>query len=533
MRSTTTYIALKAYTRIARAAAAILIPLSLASAGAPALADQAPATTTCPGYTVCPALDPTNLLNSADAKSVVSGVVAAEAGTLSKLSKFPSLTDKQKPIALGAAILFDSNLSVNQNQSCDLCHTRPSGFTGGITVVNRATGAYFGSQGSPHFDGTPTSGARAGVRRPISYAYSVFAPTLALVNNDLVGGMFWDMRATGFVTGEPAIDQAMDPYVNPLELGFADPACVVRAVSREKYAVHFASFWGATAFSFTWPADGDQLCAVPNITNAPNPEVVALSPADRAQVSATYRNIAASLVALERSDAVSPFSSKYDKVLCGTASLNASEARGLNLFLGSGHCAACHTAVAPNPPTTCGAHPLLTNFASSNIGVPQNPHIPYLTENAADGLGYVANPAGPAFIDDGVGDMLRALDQNQPNNPVATADPNLFDGKFQVPSLRNVTKMPHAGFLRVYGHNGEFESTAEAVHFHVTRDALGVCPSSDPHQKDMGVTCWPQPEQPKNLETTLVGNLPLTPSDEADIVNFLADLNDLSFGSVP
>ena len=71
------------------------------------------------------------------------------------------------------------------------------------------------------------------------------------------------------------------------------------------------------------------------------------------------------------------------------------------------------------------------------------------------------------------------------------------------------------------------------MHFHATRDTLQKCPSNGPFQPGFGTTCWPPPEQPNNMETTLVGNLPLSSSDENDLVSFLDTLNDETIGPFP
>ena len=53
-----------------------------------------------------------------------------------------------------------------------------------------------------------------------------------------------------------------------------------------------------------------------------------------------------------------------------------------------------------------GEDPLFTDFTASNIGTPANPRLPYYVEKRPDALGYVANPAGPSFVDRGVGSFL-------------------------------------------------------------------------------------------------------------------------------
>jgi cytochrome c peroxidase len=507
------------------AAACLLAAISSPPALAEGPSLVAPETTgTCPGYTTCPEILAKNTFASKDARGVLTNIANTEKSLINKLPTFGSLSQQDQKVLLGALILFDSNLSVQKNQTCDFCHTRTTGFTGGISVVNNVTVAYFGSQGTPHLDGSLTTGDRAGDRRPLTYAYSVFTPKLSVdKNNDLIGGMFWDMRATGFVTGDPAADQALGPYINPVEQGLPDAACVVRAISLAKYASQFQSFWGANSFAITWPSNTDTLCATADPTLR-----LALTGSDRSQATTSMQNAAKSVAAFERSGIVSPFSSKYDKVLCGTATFTATENRGMNLFLGRAKCSTCHTAVAPNPPATCGANPLFTNFRSVNIGVPKNPHIPFLTETVADTFGFVANSGPQPFIDRGVGAFLRTA-----GNPFPTLDPAKFDGKFRVPPVRNVTKLPRSGFVRAFGHNGEFKSIEDIVHFHNTRDTLATCPNSDPRQSGFGVSCWPVPEVTANLETTRVGNLRLTAGNETDLVNFLNALNDTTFAPFP
>jgi cytochrome c peroxidase len=42
----------------------------------------------------------------------------------------------------------------------------------------------------------------------------------------------------------------------------------------------------------------------------------------------------------------------------------------------------------------------------------------------------------------------------------------------------------------------------------------------------IGENCWPLPEVPRNVNRTELGNLGLTPAEEADIVAFLNTLTD-------
>ncbi len=447
------------------ALARLMVALIPAVAGAasddvatPFAVDPAPK---CPGYTVCPKVLAQTAMTTANALTILNTLEKAEARFIRGLKDFSSISRAAQTARLGLIIISDLNLSVHKNQACFSCHTSWMGFTGGISLINSTIVAAFGSQGVPLIDGRPTLGDRAGFRRAITYAYTPFAPKLRLDrSHELVGGLFWDMRASGFVSGDPAVDQAMGPFINPVEMAFPDPACVVRRIAQSQYASEFAIRWGANSFAIAWPPDTDTLCARPNSTHDPNPKVLALNASDRAQAEQTYLNIATSVAAIERGAGTSRFKSRYDNALCGSVTLTQSEQRGMALFFGRGNCAACHVSVAPDPPATCGArlNALFTNFKASNIGVPQNPEIPFLTENAADSFGYVANPEGPSFIDRGVGDFLRTLAGNP--DPTLAKFAKLapqYDGKFQVPTLRLVTKQRN-GVSRSYGHNGVFEN---------------------------------------------------------------------------
>jgi cytochrome c peroxidase len=163
--------------------------------------------------------------------------------------------------------------------------------------------------------------------------------------------------------------------------------------------------------------------------------------------------------------------------------------------------------------------PLFTDFTSANLGVPRNLALPYYCEKHPDQFGYTANPPGSAFTDLGAGAMLRG-----PNNPYpkwAVLAPK-FDGKFQVPTLRNVDMRPYPKFVKAYMHNGYLKSLKEVVHFYNTRDKFPNCPQGSPGEK---VTCWPVPEVMANEDRT-IGNLGLTDEEENEIVAFMQTLTD-------
>jgi cytochrome c peroxidase len=98
-----------------------------------------------------------------------------------------------------------------------------------------------------------------------------------------------------------------------------------------------------------------------------------------------------------------------------------------------------------------------------------------------------------------------------------------FDGKIQVPTLRNVDMRPNPDFVKAYMHNGYFKSLKEVVHFYNTRDVLPQCKAGDPGEK---LTCWPPPENSANVNRKQLGNLGLTDEEEDALVAFLKTLTD-------
>ena len=96
-----------------------------------------------------------------------------------------------------------------------------------------------------------------------------------------IGGNFWDGRATGERMGNPAAEQALGPFLNPLEQGLPDKACVVYRACTAGYPVSFEAVWGSGSCRISWPADTDATCRTEN-------GVVALSQADRTKVNNDY-----------------------------------------------------------------------------------------------------------------------------------------------------------------------------------------------------------------------------------------------------
>src|SRR5260370_1414078 len=187
---------------------------------------------------------------------------------------------------LGKLMLYDKQLSVNRNEACAFCHTSETGFTGPVSELNRTTGSYPGSVRT-----------RFSNRKPQSHAYAPLSPVLHYNpgQGDLVGGNFWDMRATGRRLGNPAAEQAEGPPTNPVEMGLPDIACAVYRASRRPYRAPFESVWGTQAFDVAWPSDVEEVCDRPGPANAGDPFPVHLGPIDRGPVRTTFDQMAQSI----------------------------------------------------------------------------------------------------------------------------------------------------------------------------------------------------------------------------------------------
>jgi cytochrome c peroxidase len=361
---------------------------------------------------------------------------------------------------LGKQLFFDTNLSSPPGQSCAACHGPDVGFTGPVPEINAGGAVYPGAQ-IPRF----------GNRKPPSAAYAGESPVMFYEEKSelIVGGMFWDGRATGWTLGDPLAEQAMGPFLNPLEQNLGSASEVISNVAASSYAGLFEQVWGAGSLSL-----------------------------DPANIPMAYVRVGRSIAAYERSTEVNPFSSKYDAYLKKQVKLTTMERRGMHLFAGKAKCANCHIA----KPGKNGEPPLFTDFTYDNLGVPKNPDNPFYTEPEF-------NPAGANWIDLGLGGFLESVPEWS-----SLAEDNY--GKQKVPTLRNVDKRPYPNFAKAYTHNGYFKSLKEIVHFYNTRDVAGAG--------------WPPPEVSENVNTRELGNLRLSDADEDAIVEFLKTLTD---GYVP
>ena len=337
---------------------------------------------------------------------------------------------------LGKALFFDGGLSEPAGQACASCHAPLAGFTSPDSERNKGPAIVAGA-----------APGRAGNRTPPSVAYTLFNVRLHFDPDvsAFEGGFFRDGRA------ESLIEQASGPLTNPLEMNNPDMAAVCRKVAAAPYAGQFAAAFGQP---LNCAGDGPL-------------------------------RIAQALAEFETSREVNPFSSKYDAYMDGRATLSPAESRGLALFQGKAKCDVCH----PSRLSRDGDRPLFTDFGYDNIGAPRNPANPFYTQPKS------VNPAGAAYVDPGVGAILKK--------------PSLL-GAFKAPTLRNVAAGGE-GFTRAYMHNGALKSLEEVMEFYSDRDRR---PGH-----------W-VPEEPRHINKQDMGNLHLTTAEKADIIAFLKTLTD-------
>ncbi|WP_419175920.1 cytochrome-c peroxidase [Desulfosediminicola sp.] len=377
---------------------------------------------------------------------------------------------------LGEFLYFDENLSEPAGQSCASCHLPRTGFDEPDEEFPVSEGVIPGEFG--------------GRNSPIS-AYAMYSPIFHYDGELYVGGAFWDGRATGEVLGDPLADQALGPFLNPVEMANPSKQHVIDDIKVSEYAALFEQVWGPGSLDDT---------------------------------EAAYDQVALSIAAFERTVIFGQFTSKYDYYLeqclealapvndeiraaCATGStpdalaiaegiFTQNELRGFILFMGENNndgfldpgegamCSACHIAEWTQPTDDSNKvvvpdwadgfiPPLFSDFTYDNLGVPKSKNR-LLAKNPPDlGLG------------------------------VVTTDPDDY-GKFKVMPLRGLKESGP------YAHNGFFDELDEIVNFYNTRD----------------VGTWKDPEYPATINTSELGNLGLSPDDEGALVQFMKTLSD-------
>jgi cytochrome c peroxidase len=395
----------------------------------------------------------------------------------------PALTPEEE---LGQFLYFDTNLSEPDGQACASCHEPAFGFVdpdSHLPVSEGVIPGLFGGRNSP------------------ASAYAMYAPIRYFdeVEGLWIGGQFWDSRATGEELGDPLADQALGPFLNPVEMANESKDTVVWDALNGEYGDLFEALCG-----------------------------------DMSDVEAAYNCIAESIGAFERTALFGQFSSKYDYYLqaclvaggdpadcargvgkvsskVGKKVFTKEEWEGFQLFMNENNnndgilqkgegamCVLCHVADWVDPATLANPvvvpawaggmiPPVFTDFTYDNLGVPKSDH-PLLAD---------------APVDLGLGPVVEDANEN---------------GKFKVMTLRNI------GLTAPYAHNGLFERLIDITHFYNTRDALAACEAVQ--MPKPGKNCWPAPEVPATINVDELGNIGLSDTQEDLLVEFMKTLSD-------
>ncbi len=313
----------------------------------------------------------------------------------------PSITKEE----LGKRLFHDPILSINNQQSCATCHNPAIGFIDSRTDK-------FGNRLATSIG---TDSKSIGDRNSPTISYAKFSPdfrwqTHARFNSQqsdytgFVGGQFWDGRAVDLE------EQAGGPPLNPVEMAMPNKTSVVDRLKEDPFYLQaFQELYGENIF---------------------------------ADIDKGYAALTSAIAAFERTPEVSPFDSKYDRVLRGEDEFSFKELSGRALFFSPQftNCATCHQA-KPNS----HAQETFTNFEYHNIGTPINAALAKkLQITGKPDLGLFNNP----------------LIKN-PEFGITTAEQKAqHKGKFKVPTLRNVA------VTGPYMHNGVFRELSTIIKFY-------------------------------------------------------------------
>ncbi len=373
---------------------------------------------------------------------------------------------------LGQKLFIDINLSINQNQSCESCHSLsqievPTKTKSGLFKIKKQPALGFVDSENVKNGTSVANGSIArklGALNPPSVGYAAFSPEFHWDGELFIGGQFWNGRASNLV------EQAQGPFLNPVEMGMPTEWSVIQRLQENaSYRRFFEKIYDIKLKEIK---EGDEA------------------------VSEAFKAMAQAIAEFERSPKFNRFDSKFDFESAGITQYNESEQRGADLFDGSAQCRLCHVTegiTGDNTPS------LLTDFSYDNLGVPANPQIP---GSPAPDIGLLGNP----------------------NLENARGEPSLIaevQGKHKVMSLRNIE------LTAPYMHNGVFKTLEEVVHFYNTRDVLPKCTEpADIFNSGFGKTCWPEGEFNATRNISELGALGLSGQDEVDLVSYLKTFTD-------
>ncbi len=367
-------------------------------------------------------------------------------------------------VRLGKNLFNDPRLSRPRGMSCAACHDPGQAF-GPRLATPRALAGPGTSEGS-----LP---GRFGARTAPSLLYVRYVPRRHFYQDDDApfaspfGGLFADGRA------DTLAEQVRGPLLDPREMNNGTPAQLLRSAQRSGLAAELAPRFGAAVQR--------------------DPE-------------ALLRALGAALQAFLQSDAMAPFSSRFDDYLRGQGTLSPAEQRGLALFRNpdKGNCASCHTMAetASRPERS-----LFTDFGYDAIAVPRNRRL--------------ADNRDPRHFDTGLDATARRL---------GWPEPGQWCAYLRTPGLRNVAVRQR------FMHNAVFGDLRDAVAFYNTRStdpahwyASGL-PFDDVPQACRGNVNVNSPPMNRRAGTTAA----LSDAEIDDLVAFLRSLTDKAYaGRMP
>ena len=254
--------------------------------------------------------------------------------------------------------------------------------------------------------------------------------------------------------------QAIQPLLNPTEMGLPNVSVVTSRVQENPVAREMLlSQFGADLFT--------------------DPE-------------RTMNAIGASINAFEQTEMFAPFDSKYDRYLRGEYQLTALEEMGRSLFTSPlTNCSSCHLL---NVSSLREQEPF-TNYRYHNIGLP--PNVTLRSKN---------------------GSAIDRRDHGLLEHP--DVDELALDGKFKVPSLRNVA------VTAPYMHNGVFRELKTAILFY---NKYTIRTKQSQTNPESGLP-WGEAEVPETIDIDLLNQgQPIDDGRAEALIAFLNTLTDARY----
>ncbi len=345
---------------------------------------------------------------------------------------------------LGEKLFFDVDLSLNRSQSCATCHMPNAGFA---DIRDNVVGGAV-SLGD--------DGESLGDRNAPTASYARFSPLFHKNSQgQYVGGQFLDGREVDLK------GQAGGPPLNPIEMGMSDKSAVVaRLLEKPGYVSAFKQLHGDYIFL---------------------------------DIDKSYAALTESIAAFEKTDAFSPFDSKYDRYLRGEYQLSSQEDLGMTLFFSQQftNCNLCHQLKRQ----AVSEHETFSNYQYHNIGVPVNSAVRAVNGVAED------------YIDEGLFNNPQVSDIKE-------------RGKFKVPMLRNVS------VTGPYMHNGVFRDLRTVVLFYNKYNSRSAKRQVNPETGQK----WKEPEITENISLKELKTGPALDDKRVDaLVAFMRLLTDKKY----